>query len=105
MRNELYVGGITPKATEEDIRKLFTIAGTVVSVHLITDPYTGDFKGCGYVKMTTGKEAKEAIDTLDGATLINKVITVSEARPQKQQQHRTGGGRGRPGQGGPGRSR
>jgi len=84
MSRELYVGSISAKATENEIRKLFSVAGTVGSIHLITDFYTGEFKGCCYVKMASDKEAKEAIETLDGALLIDRVITVSEARPQKQ---------------------
>jgi hypothetical protein len=29
---------------------LFSVAGTVTSVHIITDPATGKSKGCGYVQ-------------------------------------------------------
>ncbi|BDV43757.1 RNA-binding protein [Geotalea uraniireducens] len=94
MANELYVGNISDKATEEDLRRLFSVAGTVTSVHLITDPETGQFKRCGYVRMRSADELREAIATLDGALLINKVITVSIARPQKQQ---SAGKRGREG--------
>ncbi|KAF0220865.1 MAG: RNA-binding [Geobacteraceae bacterium] len=103
MGRELYVGKISFKATEDDIWKLFSVAGTVSSIHLITDSQTGQFKGCGYVKMATADEAKEAIDTLDGALLIDRVITVSEARPQKQKPRTPGGDRGKPGP--PNRSR
>ena len=83
MARELYVGSISFKATEYDIQKLFSVAGTVTSVHLITDPVSGQFKGCCYVRMSTIDELKEAIDSLDGALLIDRKITVSEARPQK----------------------
>jgi RNA recognition motif-containing protein len=84
------------EATEEDLRRLFSVAGTVQSVHLITDPVTGQSKGCGYVKMKSQEEAKEAIDCLDGALLIDRVITVSEAKEQKPQaaKSRAGGYRG-----------
>jgi RNA recognition motif-containing protein len=97
MSKELYVGGISAKATENDLRKLFAVAGTVTSIHLITDYQTGEFKGCGYVKMATDQEAKEAIDTLDGALLIDRVIEVSIARPQKPKVRPAGAGRGKPG--------
>lgn len=83
MAKELYVGSISAKATEMDIRKLFSVAGTVTSIHLITDPQTGAFKGCGYVRMSTEEEVEDAVETLDGALLIDRVITVSIARPQK----------------------
>ncbi|MBT1073154.1 RNA recognition motif domain-containing protein [Pelotalea chapellei] len=82
MSKELYVGSISPKATEEDLIKLFTVAGTVTSVHLIRDNQTGEFKECGYVRMATEEQVKEAINLLDGALLINRVISVSVARPK-----------------------
>ena len=95
---ELYVGHMSYEATEDDLRRLFTVAGTVTSVHLITDRDTGEFKGCGYVRMATVEEAQEAIETLDGALLRKRPITVSLARPQKPAPRP--GGRG--GKGGPG---
>lgn len=99
MAKELYVGHMPYQATEEDLRRLFAVAGTVTSVHIITDPETGQSKGCGYVRMSTEAEMKEAIETLDGALMIDRVITVSEARPQKPKDKRPGGHRGRPGSG------
>ena len=83
MAKELYIGHISDKATEQDIRKLFSVVGTVTSVHLIIDPETREFKRCGYVRMAADVDPKEAVETLDGALLIDRVITVSIARPQK----------------------
>jgi len=98
MGKELYVRHISDKATENDLRKLFSVAGTVASVHLITDPETGQFKGCAFVKMATDNEAQEAITTLDGALLINRVIMVGQARPQKQKVGKSVGYKGKSGQ-------
>jgi RNA recognition motif-containing protein len=98
MGKELFVRHISDKASEEDIRKLFSVAGTVVSVHLATEPETGQFKGCAFVKMATENEAKEAITTLDGALLINRVIIVGNARPQKQKAGKSVGYQGKSGQ-------
>jgi RNA recognition motif-containing protein len=97
MGKELYVRHISDRATETDLWKLFGVAGTVSSVHLVTDPETGQFKGCAFVRMASERETKEAIDTLDGALLINRVIEVSEARPQKPKGRAFGGGQGKPG--------
>ncbi len=96
MRRELYVGNIPFEATETDLRRLFSVAGTVSSIHFITDPVSGKFRGCGYVKMASPAEAKEAIDSLDGALFIDRLITVSEARPQPPQERTTGTGARRP---------
>jgi RNA recognition motif-containing protein len=80
---ELYVGSLSFDVTEYDLEKLFAVSGTVTSVHLICDNKTGEFKGCGYVRMSTEAEAKDAIASLDGAMLIDRRITVSIANPQK----------------------
>jgi RNA recognition motif-containing protein len=90
MAKELYVGHISHSATEQDIRKLFSVVGTVTSVHLIIDPETREFKRCGYVRMAADVDPKEVIETLDGALLIDEVITVSIARPQKPGMSKSG---------------
>ena len=78
------------------MRKLFSVIGKVSYIHLVTDARTGEFKGCGYVKMASEAEAREAIVSLDGALLINRVISVTQARPQTTPPTR-GDDRGRPG--------
>jgi len=85
MRRELYVGNLPFETTEDDLRRLFSVSGNVQSVHIITDKESGKSKGCGYVKMTNEAEAKDALDSLDGALLEGRLITVSEAREQKPQ--------------------
>lgn len=94
MAKELYVGHISGNATEEDVHKLFSVMGTVTSVHLIIDPETGEFKRCGYVRMAADVDLKEVVETLDGALLVDRVITVSIARPQKPgMSKKVGGGK------------
>ncbi|HEU0264979.1 MAG TPA: RNA-binding protein, partial [Geobacterales bacterium] len=95
MGRELYVGNIAEMVTSEELIKLFSVVGNVVSVHLITDPETGEFKRCGYVKMGTAEDAREAILTLDGARLRNKLIRVSEARPNPEKVRKPVGYRGK----------
>ena len=82
MSVEIYVGQISGRVTEDELHKLFSIAGTVASIHLVTDPVSGEFRGCGYVRMTTSDEAKEAVELLDGSLLGGRVIVVKEA-PKK----------------------
>jgi RNA recognition motif-containing protein len=83
MNRELYVGSLPFETTEEDLFRLFSVSGTVQSVHIITDKISGKSKGCGYVKMTTIDEARDAVNSLDGALVENRKITVAEAREQK----------------------
>ncbi len=94
---DFYVGNISFEATEEDLRKLFELAGKVRSIHMITDHQSGKFKGCGFVKMADVK-VREVIDTLDGTLLINRQIEVSEAKPHDGSV-KPGGKRGKPGPG------
>ena len=96
MAKELYVGHLSYEASEDDLRRAFAVAGTVTSVHIITDPVSGKSKGCAYVRMATEEEAREAVECLDGALLEGMIIAVSEARPQKKREHPSGSRKGKP---------
>jgi len=101
MEKKLYVGNISFKATEEDIRELFARSGAVESVKMITDAHTGNAKGFGFVEMASEDDAKKAIDELNGTTFMDRAITVAEAKPQQPREKRGfGGGRGGFGGGG-----
>jgi len=80
---EVYVGHLSGTVTDDEVRKLFSVVGTVESVHLVTDSATGEFRGCGYVRMSTDEEAKEAIDLLNGACLGDRLIVVKNAPPKQ----------------------
>jgi cold-inducible RNA-binding protein len=104
MEKKLYVGNISFKATEEDIKELFARSGEVESVKIITDAHTGNPKGFGFVEMATVEDAKKVIDELNGTTFMERAITVAEAKPQQPREKRGGfgGGGGRGGYGGGG---
>ena len=95
---DFYVSNMPFETTEEELQKLFEVVGKVKSVHLVSDRQTGLFKGSGFVKMIDVK-VREVVETLDGALLGNRKISVSEALPQKPGSSNTGGGRERPGRG------
>ena len=73
---EVYVGQISGEVTENEMRKLFSLVGTVESLHLVKDSDTGSFRGCGYVRMGTEDEAREAVNLLNGAMLGGRLIAV-----------------------------
>lgn len=79
---EIYVGQISGTVTEDELRRLFSVVGTVTSVHLVIDPTSGAFRGCGYVRMSTEDEAREAVDLLNGAKLGDRLIVVKDAPPK-----------------------
>jgi RNA recognition motif-containing protein len=97
MSAKLFVGNLSYQATEEDLRELFQQAGTVDSVRIITDQFTGRPRGFGFVEMSTKEEAERAIEQLNGRLFRDRNLVVNEARPQPS---RTSGGGGRGGPGG-----
>lgn len=84
MNLKLYVGNLAFGASEEDLKKLFSEAGAVQSVKIVTDAYSGRSRGFGFVEMTSEGEAEKAISTINGKTFMDRALIVSEARPQKQ---------------------
>ncbi len=95
MGKRLYVGNLSFKATEEDVRELFSKSGEVESTKIITDMNTGSSKGFGFVEMTTPEDAQKAIDALNGSSFMDRTLVVSEARPQQAREKRGFGGGGR----------
>ena len=92
---EVYVGQISGAVTEDEMRKLFSVVGTVTSVHLVIDSVSGEFRGCGYVRMSTEEEAREAVYLLNGALLGDRLIVVKDAPPKPGSKRvPSGGGRG-----------
>ncbi len=99
MGKKLYVGNLPYGTSQADLETLFAEAGSVESVNLITDRYSGQSRGFGFVEMTTDEEAKTAIERFDGYDLNGRPLKVNEARPMGE---RSGGGRSRGGGGGGG---
>lgn len=83
MNKNLYVGNLSYKVTDEDLRSNFSEAGEVASVTIIKDKFSGQSRGFGFVEMKTEEGAAEAIKKFNGGTLDGKSITVNEARPKK----------------------
>lgn len=77
---DIFVSDISFDVVEEDLRKLFSVCGTVRTIHLLTDEKSGQFSGRAFVRMATDAEAKEAVNMLDGTRLINRCIRVAAAR-------------------------
>ena len=102
MPKKLYVGNLSYSTTEDDLREAFAKIGEVQSVTLITDQASGRSKGFGFVEMASDEDAAKAIGEMNGTTLLDRTITVNEARPKTD---RGGGGRGDRGGYGGGRGR
>lgn len=75
---KIYVGNLPFSTNEEEVTALFAQHGTVESVNLITDRYTGRLRGFGFVEMSDGGD--EAIAALDGTELGGRPLKVNQAR-------------------------
>ena len=89
---KLFVGNLSWKAAEEELRPLFEKHGPVQSLKIITDPYTGRSKGFAFVEMESPEAAQNALKELDGALVIDRNIRVSIAHDRERSER--GGDRG-----------
>ena len=94
MGTKLYVGSLPYSTTEQQLSELFAQHGSVQSAKVITDRYTGQSRGFGFVEMATGEEAQKAIAALNGTALGGRTLVVNEARPQEKRPYGGGGGGG-----------
>ncbi len=92
MAKRIYVGGLPYSATEEDVENLFSAIGAVKDVSIITDRYTGQAKGFGFVEMESDAEADTAINQLNGTQMGGRTLTVNEAKPREERPRGGGGG-------------
>jgi len=95
MNLKLYVGNLPFGISEDDLRKLFSEAGEVQSIKIVTDSYSGQSRGFGFVEMASQEAAEKAISLVNGKSVMNRTLTVNEARPQKKRGGDFRGGRDR----------
>jgi RNA recognition motif-containing protein len=102
MASKLYVGGLSYSTTSETLREYFSQCGTVESASVITDKFSGQSRGFGFVEMATAEEAQRAIAELNGKDLDGRKLTVNVSNPRPAGGGGGGRGGGRPGGGRPG---
>lgn len=86
----LFVGNLQPSTTEESLQALFNKFGTVRSLELVKDIFSGDCKGIAFLEME-GHEARAAMDELDGKSFEGKTLKVryeSASRKRGRSRHR-----------------
>jgi RNA recognition motif-containing protein len=80
----IYVGNLSFEASEDDLRQAFEAFGTVASVTILKDKFTGKSRGFAFVEMPNNDEATAAISGLNGNELNGRALKVNEALPQKE---------------------
>lgn len=98
MPSKLYVGNLAYSVSNDDLQELFAQIGQVQSATVITDKFSGQSKGFGFVEMTTAEEVANAIRQLNDSELKGRNIKVNEAKPRES----SFGGGNRGGNGGGG---
>lgn len=84
--NRLFVAGLPFSSTEEEIKKLFSSVGNVVSVSIILDRETNRSKGFGFVEMEKQEEATAAIEKLNNTEFGGRNLVVALAKPQEKRE-------------------
>jgi RNA recognition motif-containing protein len=83
MNTKIYVGNISFRTTEPDLKTLFSQAGEVVSVNILKDHQSGQPRGFAFVEMSTRKEAQKAVSMLNRKSFMEKELLVKEARVRR----------------------
>jgi RNA recognition motif-containing protein len=78
----IFVGNLSRQTSESDLRAAFESHGQVSTAKIITDKFSGESKGFGFVEMSQQSEAEAAIANLNGKDLQGRTITVNVARPR-----------------------
>ncbi|HPB75311.1 MAG TPA: RNA-binding protein [Chromatiaceae bacterium] len=90
----IYVGNLSYGVTEDELRNAFGAFGEISSVSLITDKFSGQSKGFGFVEMPNNAEADAAIKALNETPLKGRNMRVNQAKPRADRPPRSGGGGG-----------
>ena len=91
---KLYVGNLSFDTSESDLRSAFEAHGTVDSVAVVSDKFTGRSRGFGFIEMNNDEEAKAAMTGMNEKELDGRKLNVNEARPREDNRGGGGGGGG-----------
>jgi len=80
MASKLYVGGLSYATTSQSLQEYFGQCGTVESATVITDRFSGESRGFGFVEMSTDAEAKDAIAKLNDQMFEGRKLMVNVAK-------------------------
>ena len=90
---KIFVGNLSWKTTEEQLKAHFEVYGQVLSAKIVTDKTTGRSKGFGFVEMADEDAASNAIRELNGKPLLDRPLRLSLAQERERSERREGGSR------------
>src|SRR5438105_15110102 len=97
MPSKLYVANLAQSVTNDDLEALFSQVGKVASAAVVSDKFSGQSRGFGFVEMESSGDATKAISEFDGKDLKGRNLKVNEAKPRE---FGGGGGAGQNSRGG-----
>src|SRR6266851_1788074 len=83
MPSKLYVGNLAYSVTNDDLQALFSQLGKVASAAVVSDKFSGQSRGFGFVEMESSGDAAKAISEFDGKDLKGRNLKVNEAKPRE----------------------
>ena len=81
--NKLFVGNLDDSTSSADLERLFGEHGQLISAVVISDRFTGNSRGFGFVEYVNGDAADRAVTSLNGSDLRGRALVVSVARDRK----------------------
>ncbi len=78
----IYVGNLSFGVTEDDLKEAFSPFGEVAKITLITDQFSGQSKGFGFVEMPKNSEADAAMKALNESSFKGRNMKVNQAKPK-----------------------
>lgn len=84
MEVKIYVGNLSRFTTGHELNILFTQAGDVMAVNLVTDRQSGGSKGYAFVTMSAQSEADRAVSMFNTYSLDDHPLKVALVKPREQ---------------------
>lgn len=99
MNKRLFVGNLPFSVDDAKLSDIFSEVGTVVSAKVISDKFTNQSRGFGFVEMSSDEETDAAIAKLNEFEIEGRKLAVSIAKPMEERPRRdfNGGGGSRGG--------
>ena len=86
----IYVGNLVYLATPEDVKSHITNAGyTIERIDMSMDPFTGRNPSYCFVEFVSKEEADSAIESLNGTTLLGRVVKANSCVPRSRKRPKT----------------
>lgn len=85
---KIYVGNLAYSVTDDQLQTAFSEFGEVTSASVISDKFSGQSKGFGFVEMPDNGAAQKAIQSLNGTPLSGRNVKVNEAKPREDRPQR-----------------